>query len=631
MKRLLITPKPFRSTSVIVVLNVLLGLAGAAAVAALVLEYGFRRPPVSLEILHAVEAAIVAIFIIDRLGRWVLARRRRAYLRANWIDFALIAAAGLAMAVYLHLRGKVLAAGALYVLITQAYLLVSLLLRAVSVNLRFAGSGIHPSILLIASFLFLSLAGSGLLMLPVATPPTTPGPYYIDALFTATSATCVTGLIVRDTGGDWSPFGQGVILVLIQVGGLGIMVSGTMLAMLLGKSLSMRGSDTVGQMLATDRVGDLARIIKFVIVTAFVLEAVGAVLFYRMFAAAGRAEMVSTGKAIWEGVFHSVSSFCNAGFSLMGSNMMEGVREGWGVPLRQRWQIMGVMAPLVVLGGLGFPVLQDCGRWARRAAARLWERLKGNRATGRPARFRLTLHSKIVLTASVALIVVGAAGILLLELNQDRDRQVVGYHPTIDGGSGQKSDWASLSTVQRAKAAVFQSITARTAGFNTIDIAELSTASKAWICGLMTIGGSPASTAGGMKTITVALLILTVYCTIRKRRDLEVFGRTVPVELVRKTFTLAVLYLGLVAVVALLLSVAMRGWDFIDLLFEASSACGTVGLSTGITRQLNMFAKCVIIAGMFIGRIGPVTLLIAMTTRVKYVAYEYPTETVVVG
>ena len=619
----------FRRPRVILVMNIVLAVSGAVAVAALVLEYGFRHHPVQPGILHIVEMLVVAVFVLDRVGRLVLARNTADYLRDNWVDFALIALAAIAVAVSYQLYGEVLSAGALYVIVTQVYLLVALVLRGVNVNLHFAESGIHPTWLLVGSFIFLILAGSGLLMLPVATPENAAELYYVDALFTATSATCVTGLITRDTAGDWTVFGQAVILTMIQLGGLGIMLFGTMLAIMVGRELSLKGSETIGQMLATDRVGDLGRVVKFVVLLTFVLEIIGAVMLYPMFAAIpGEGGVpISTPKAIWHSVFHSVSSFCNAGFALFRNNMMQGVREEWAAPLRSNWQIMGVMAPLIVLGGLGFPVLRDCAGYAKKFFRRLAHPFSRPVNSPRP---RLSLHSKIVLVISVLLIILGASVLLLLEpAPTDPNRK--DRHTISDSDVRAEGDWQDMPAGQKMREAVFQSITARTAGFNTIDVNELSNAGKLWICGLMTIGGSPAGTAGGMKTVTFALLVLTAYCVLRRRRGLEVFGRSIPAELLRKTVTVAFLYLSLVAAVTLLLCVAMRGQSFINLLFEACSACGTVGLSTGVTRSLNEFGKSVIICGMFLGRIGPLTLLLGLTSRARHVRYEYPTENVVIG
>jgi len=621
----------------ILVMNIILGSAGAAAVAALILNYGFREPPVRLDYLHGAIGVIVAIFVIDRMVRLVLARRKTVYFRENWIDFALIGVAGLGAAIGYRFVGKILSAGALYVIITQVYLLVALVLRAVAINLRFTGSGIHASWLLIGSFAFLALGGSGLLMLPVATPPDAPVMYYPDALFTATSATCVTGLIVKKTGNDFTLFGQAVILVLIQLGGLGIMLFGAVLAMLLGKELTVRGSETMGQMMGTPSLGPLPRLLTFVVLVTLLMEVAGAALLYPMFAASPGADggPLSAGRAVWYSVFHSISSFCNAGFCLYDANMMEGVRAGWATPLRNHSQIFGVMAVLIVLGGLGFPVLRDCVQYVRTLIARALYRVPGPEglaASPRPQGPRLSLHARIVLTTTALLLVFGALGLLLVEPGSAPKADVIGRHP-IGGQTGEThADWKKMPPARRVREAVFQSITARTAGFNTIDMRELSSAGKLWLCGLMVVGGSPGGTAGGMKTVTLALLIAAAWSVLRRRSEVEAFRRSIPADLLRRVTTVAFLYLALVGVVTLLLSISMRDEKLVDVLFEACSACGTVGLTTGITGtgQAEM-TKFVTMAGMFIGRLGPITLLLALTSGIRRAEYTYPRENILIG
>ena len=382
------------------VLNIVLGLTGAAAVAALVLEYGgFAGLKETYgHALHVAQGAILGMLILDRAARLALSERRLEYLRRNWIEFALILALLIAIVIVSRLRGRFLSAGALYVAITQAYIFAVLILHGLSANVLFADSGIHPTWMLIGSFAIMCLVGSGLLMLPAARSPTAKTLYYDDALFTAVSATCVTGLVVADTGTDYSGFGQAVILVLIQLGGLGIMLFGTMMAMLIGKGLTIRGSDTIGRMVGTDGIGELTRAIKFVVCMTLVMEIIGAASKYPMFAGGldGHNQPLSTAGAIWHSTFHSISSFCNAGFSLYRDNMMHDVGQGAARQLRGSWQIFGVMAPLIVLGGLGFPVLQDLGAYARRALRRLCSVLGRARPGPASSGPRLCLHSKVV-------------------------------------------------------------------------------------------------------------------------------------------------------------------------------------------------------------------------------------------
>jgi len=623
-------------------MNVLLFLAGLVALASLVLEYGgFDSVRVTYRhALHVTQACVLALFILDRIGRLVLADDRLEHLRENWLDFALILVLAAAGAMVLRLQDKFLSVTALYIAITQVYILVTILLRALSVNLHFADSGVHPSWMLIGSFALMCLIGSGLLMLPAATTDTNTQFYYHDALFTAVSATCVTGLVVVDTGLDFTPFGQAVILVLIQLGGLGIMLFGTVMAMWVGKGLSMRGSDAIGQMMGHEGLGKLARAVKFVVLVTIGFEIVGTIFMYPMFAGARDAsgQAMSGGQTVWYTVFHSISSFCNAGFSLYPRNMMAGVGEaGWSAPLRSSWQIMGVMAPLIVLGGLGFPVLQDLAGFAWKSFVRMWRHLAPRQGAvpKRPPRARLTLHSKVILATSAILLVLGAAVLYMVEpapWTGQETRRTGEDHAIGKDPARKPRDWEGMDRTSRVGEAVFQSVSARTAGFNTIDMAELSSAGKLWMCGLMIVGGSPASTAGGMKTATLALLVMATWSVLRRRNELEIFNRSISAELLRRTVTLAVLYMMLLGTVTLLLCVAMdRRTSFINVLFEACSACGTVGLSTGITEKLTLFGKLVIIGGMFAGRLGPLTLLLALTSKIKHVRYSYPNENVVIG
>lgn len=608
-----------------------LGVVGAVAVGTLGLQHGFREPPVSMAILQVIQLVLVGLFVTDRFARLLLTAHRKAYLRSNWIDFALMAVAAGVVLVGSQLQLRVISAATLYVVVTQVYILGTLALRTLTLNLKLADSGIHPTWLLIGSFAVLIMVGSVLLMLPVARPEGH-RMYYDDALFTATSATCVTGLITRDTATDWTPFGQAVILALIQLGGLGFMLFGTVLALLIGKGLSVRGSATLGHMVSSEGVGQFRQAAIFVLVFTLAAEAIGAAMLYPMFAdVPGH----STGRAVWDSVFHSVSAFCNAGFSLYTKNMAAGVDPtgilAWDAPLRSHWQMMGVMAPLIVLGGLGFPVLQDLVGYLRALPVRAWGRLRGRRNYRAGLPYRLTLHTKLVLLISAVLILAGAAVLYGVQSAQASQAPAIGRIAYEGAGQRPQTDWQQMTPLMRVRACVFHSVSARTAGFNTWDMSELTTAGKIWMCVLMAIGGSPASTAGGMKTMTFLLLVLGVKGVLARRDEVEVFKRAVSLELVRKASALAVLYAVLVAAVTMALTIALPGLPLEDVMFESFSACGTVGLSTGVTDKLNVPAKIVVIVAMYAGRLGPLTLLAAMTAGLRKLNYSYPHENVIIG
>jgi trk system potassium uptake protein TrkH len=613
--------------AVFAALDVLMAVAAATAISALALEYGFYKPPVKVFYLHAIEGGVLAAFVLDRFARLALTEARRAFLRENWIDFAVIAGAALVALALVPLKVKVLPVTALYVAVIQVYILAALALRLAGFHLHLASSRIHPAWLVIASFAAVILFGAGLLMLPKAAPADEPVGF-TDAVFTATSATCVTGLVVRDTASGFETFGQAVILVLIQLGGLGIMVFGTVFTLVGGRDLSLRESLLTGQALPGEAVGRIARVAAFAVLTTLAIEAAGATAMYPMWrqvdlSADGRATVAHS---VFRSLFHSIAAFCNAGFALQSDNL---------VSVRNHWPVLGVIAPLIVLGGLGFPVLYDLSRLGRALLRAAADRL-------RPPEQILTLHSKVVLTVTAVLIFGGAAGLLVIEYQGDRG-QTFGAPTRNPDNPYARPDEPALERLpleERLPQALFQSVTARTAGFNTVSQDALSEGGKLWTCLLMLIGGSPASTAGGMKTATLALVLLAVVSLLRRRQHVEAFRRTIPDGLVRKAVILAALYLAVVVTVTLVLCVTMSGRRLVQtsleptamqLFFEAVSACGTVGLSCGVTESLSLVGKWAVIAGMFVGRLGPLTLLIALTSRLHTPRYTYPAEEVVLG
>ena len=601
----------------ILVADGLLWAVSLVAIAALASKYGGFRPeqlPLSLAAVDRLLMGVASWFILDRLFRLIASLNRKKTLRQNWLDYTLVAMVAIAFPMATQMASLT----GIYIILTQGYVLASLLLRLVATQMRIAESPLPPGWVLIGSFTLLALVGSLMLMLPAAVEPEfRDGWYYSESLFTATSATCVTGLVVADTGRHFTPFGQAVILMLIQAGGLGVMIFGSVLATMAGKSLSVRSAETLSDMLAHDRYDGVIRLAWFVVGATLLFELIGAVLLLPRFLHApdNLGHVMALPQAIWYSVFHSISAFCNAGFSLYDANLMAGVTgQGGSHPLRNTWQVLGVIAPLIVLGGLGFPVLQDLVRVVR---------ARRRRELG-----RLSLHSRLVLVSTGILILGGAIVLGLVEKPLLTSAiQSHGY----TSGDVALNDWQGLSTSDRTQALLFQSISARTAGFNTVNMGELSNAGKLWMVGLMTVGGSPASTAGGLKTVTVVLLILAVWAVLRRRRDIEVFGRCIPEPLLRRAVTMAVLYGTLLAVVTLLLCMSMPEENGFDLLFEAASACGTVGLSTGVTERIGLFQHILLTVAMFVGRVGPLTFILAVAAGMHTVHYTYPDENVLIG
>ena len=420
--------------------------------------------------------------------------------------------------------------------------------------------------LILLSFVAAILVGSALLMLPFSS-ATGDSVGFVDALFTATTATCVTGLVTLPTATAWSPFGQAVILLLIQIGGLGIItvMSGVML--MLNKKMGIGDRLLVQDAFNLNTMSGLARFIKKVLLGTFIIEGVGALLYMTVFVPRFGA------RGIWISVFNSVSAFCNAGIDVFSENSLCDYATH---PL-----VNAVTSALVVLGGLGYIVWWDVLRVVK-------SRSKKNRRIFR----HLSLHSKIALTATAVLLLSGTLLFLAFEYNNPK---------TI----------GELSLFDKLQVAAFQSVTTRTAGFASVPQENLTGASAALSVLLMVIGGSPVGTAGGMKTVTVAVLLCSAFATVRNKRSATVFGRSISESSIRKALAVAVTFIAICSVSTVLL-MATNSVSAIDAVYETVSATATVGLSRSLTPNLNLAGKLIIIATMYLGRVGPISLAVAL-------------------
>ncbi len=568
-------------------------LSAGAVVVTFVLLFGLAAPPVPARFLYLIQYILLFIFVGEKVVRLLNSVWSGEFWRANWYEAPLLITLGIAM---LAISGRPNAAAVVRFSV-GIYLVVQVVLKVCRTVVRLAASGRNPTRTLIASFVILILSGTGVLMLPRSAVQQPIG--FVDALFTATSAACVTGLTAKDTGADYTLMGQLTILTLIQLGGLGIVIFGALLALLLGQALSVRESAAMQDLLSEQMLGRISRMIGFVFAGTAVIEGLGALVMLGMWDnIPGRVGSIQ--QQWYYSVFHSISAFCNAGLGLFSDNLVS-YNRCWGVYL--------VICPLIILGGLGFGVLYDLALLAASRAALAWRQLVHGGVLFSPEVPRkMHLQTKIVLVVTGCLIVFGMLAILLFE-------RLVG---------GGKWDLGG---------AFFQSVTARTAGFNTVDIGALAAPTKFILILLMFIGGSPGGTAGGIKTMTLAVIIMAAVATLSRREEVQIFKRSVGVFIVRRAITIALLFVLVLFTAALVLSITERsnGFTLMDVFFEAASALGTVGLSTGITASLTTAGKLIIIVVMLIGRLGPLTLLAALTLNLRAARYNYPQETVIVG
>jgi trk system potassium uptake protein TrkH len=588
-----------RMERVLIAVNALTSAMVAASF--IILFGGFKEQWPSEVVLYTIQVVLLCIFVVEKIIRLSNSVSKVDFWRVNWFEIPLLFMLGVA-AIGAGRWFAPTKAEAVEVrhFAVGIYLVIQVVAKLCRTSVNLAASGKSPTRTLIASFLVLIISGAVLLMLPAASAPGKESLSFVDALFTATSGTCVTGLIVKNTGEDFSPMGKIVILTLIQLGGLGIVVFGAVFALLLGQALSLRESAAMQDLLSARTLSRIGNMIAFIFIGTVLIEAVGAVSLFGMWA-----EDVQ--HRWFYSIFHSVSAFCNAGFSLFSDSF---------VSYNRSWGVYVVVCPLIILGGLGFGVLYDLVNTAADRVKRFFKKLFYKRyRLSMETPTRLRLQTKIVLSVSTCLIVLGMLALLLFERYAGRGNPT--EHSNILG-------------------ALFQSITARTAGFNTVDVSAMSASSRFVLILLMFIGGSPGSTAGGIKTVTLAVVLMTAVAALRKRQEVEMFKRSVRIVVVGRAITVTLLFVAVLFIATLALSITENSNGFImsDIMFETASALGTVGLSTGVTGPLTTLTdagKLIIIAVMLIGRLGPLTLLAALTFNLKPARYNYPEEAVIVG
>lgn len=436
-----------------------------------------------------------------------------------------------------------------------------------------------PAVAVLLGFFGLILTGTLLLMLPIAS--TVAGtPSFLTTLFTATSSTCVTGLIAVDTATSWTMFGQIVILLLIQIGGMGIVTVAVMLNQIAGRRIGLTSRFFLQESIGAPQLGGIIRLLRFILRTAFVMEGIGACLLAIRFI-----PEFGPLRGIWYSIFHAISAFCNAGFDLMGYwAPCSSMTKYYSDPL-----VLGTLMLMVVLGGIGFFVWDDVARNHHHVR-------------------QYTLQTKVILTTTAVLLIGPFLWFWLCEF----------IH------------WDQLSHGQQVLSALFQTVSPRTAGFNSVELNQLGGGSKLLTILLMLVGGSPSSTAGGIKTTTLAVLLLALRAGFTSDNEIHIYGRRIPASVITRTLVVSILYATLFLSASLILT-QLEPVTMVESLFECASAIATVGLTLGITGGLGAASKVILILLMYLGRVGGLTLVYAVTGGRKRLHHTLPEESIGIG
>ena len=564
----------------------------------LILAHGVVEEPWQLNALFTAIDGILFIFVLIYLLRILYAFERVRFLKRTWFEGLLM------MVVFLNglftygfgipLIYDVFEGIGIplsvewYRVSVSLYLLVFLTVELLQTKVHLKTLQLKPSLTFLLSFVFLILLGTGLLMLPKMT--TTPGSMrFLDALFMATSASCVTGLAVVDVGTYFTFSGQVVMLLLIQMGGLGILTFATFFASLMRQGVGVKQHVAMHELLESESLFSTKGLLRQLIYLTFTIEAIGAVMVFVSWG--NEVQFTNLGSKVFFSIFHAVSAFCNAGFSLYPQGLFT-------EPVRFSYIMHLVIALLIIFGGLGFPAIIDLfsPRAMRERMAAPWKNWK--------------LLTRIIVYTTSALLVLGTIGFFLLE-----------YFNTL----------SHMTFAEALITSFFQSVTTRTAGFNTVDMSALSVPTLMMFLVLMFIGASPGSTGGGIKTTTFAVILFAVVATVRNKRNLEIGRRTIPHSVAYKAFTVFTFASIFNIFCIFVLTISDSQFDLIALAIEQVSAFATVGLSTGITAGLSDTGKSIMIFSMYVGRVGTLTLALALSTRANATDYKYPSAHLPVG
>ncbi len=476
-------------------------------------------------------------------------------------------------------------------------LIIFILITEISTSsLKLSNRNTNPALLFVSSFLFIIFFGTGLLMLPTSTYG---GIGFTDAFFTSTSAVCVTGLVVVDTASSFTPLGQAFILILIQIGGLGIMTFTSFFGYFFKGGASFGNEFLLKELMNEEKLGEIFKTLLKIVLLTFSIEAIGALLIYSTLDPLNFNEDYSI---LGFSVFHSVSAFCNAGFSTLSSGLYQ-------AGFRYNYSLHYIIAFLIIAGGLGFPIVFNFYRLLRHFLANKFRQITG-RQDYRHIPNIININTRIAVITTVFLLLAGFAFFMISE-----------YHHSLEG----------LSMRGKIAGAFFGSVTARTAGFNTVDMMMFAPATILFYFLLMWVGASPASTGGGIKTTTFAIALMNVFSLAKGKDRIEIFGREVANESVRRAFAVIFLSFIVMGVSVLILMITDGENGLSKIIFEVVSAYGTVGLSLNVTMGLSMAGKWVLVFTMFLGRVGTLTLLVGLFRKMRSMQYHYPTENIMIN
>ncbi|UXP31526.1 ATPase [Reichenbachiella agarivorans] len=558
----------------------------------LIFDFGFDQSLQIEEYLETVYAIALIAAIISMLSRYLYPKWRPP-AKVWFIDLVL-------MLFLLAIVGDFYMGVEIGILDVSEWFVITILLALTrefsALRISFRMEYFNPAQLFILSFVMIVIIGTGFLMLPKATYD---GISLFDALFTSTSAVCVTGLIVVDTGSYFTPFGQTMIIALIQMGGLGIMTFTSYFSYFFTGGSSYENQLLLRDMTNSERIADVFNTLKRILLVTFAIELTGAVCIYFSL---DPSTLVSVSDKIFFSIFHSISAFCNAGFSTLANSLYE-------TEYRFNYPLHISLALLFTLGGIGFPIIFNLSQYLKHIIInRIWFFNSKRRIIYIP--WVININTRIVVITSAILITVGTVMFYFIE-----------YNNTL----AEHNAWGKVVT------AFFLATTPRTAGFNTVDMSALQFSTVMFIFLLMWIGASPGSTGGGIKTSTIAIATLNYFSLAKGKNRVELFRREVAEISIRRAFALISLSLVVIGFGIFLISAFDPNTDLLSIAFECFSAYSTVGLSLGITASLSTASKFVLIATMFVGRVSMLTLLIAVLRKVKYQNYSYPTEEILIN